>query len=336
MSVHYYLENSKHAMDALVRNKAEAEMLALVRHVLLQLNLPVIVETSTLREGGVIENWLLSLTHAEQIALCIGASTIANAALLGIVNIIISLMSMDREGRKLTRELTTVSIEEKKLAMEEKRMNLAKMQAELLKPQPDQAIIQAAMPALAYDIKTITLRSNFYKELIPYMPVSAVGFGSKQHGSRVQHERIAKRESFQEYVVTSDKLPTVIHPEAVIEIVAPVLDKGTFQWRGLFNGESISFRMRDAAYRGMVHRGEVTFKHGDKIKCVLNIERKVDAVGEEVVAGRSVSVVRAKIEGDQVTETVKGRKRAYDEQNAKHLQLQLGLADGFDQPTKGN
>ncbi len=88
--------------------------------------------------------------------------------------------------------------------------------------------------------------------------------------------------------------------------------------------------MGDGAYRDMVHRGEVTFKHGDKIKCVLNVERKVDAVGEEVVAGRSVSVVRAKIEGDKISETAKGRKRTYDEQNAKHLQLQLGLADGFD------
>jgi hypothetical protein len=201
-----------------------------------------------------------------------------------------------------------------------------------LKAIPNQAVIEAAIPALAYDVKTITLRSNYYKALMPYSPVSAVGFGPKKRGQRVLQERIVKRERFQTYVVTSDKLPTVVHSEAVIEIVAPVLGKGAFQWRGLFNGESITFQMRDAAYRGMVHRGEVTFKHGDKIRCVLNIERKVDAVGEEVIAGRSVSVVRAKIEGDKVVETVKGRKLAYNEKIARHEQFNLGLDGDLGEP----
>lgn len=328
MVVHYYLEHNKHSMDAFIRNKAEAEMLALVRHVLLQLNLQVTIETSAHGEGGVIENWLLALSPAEIIALGIGAST----ALQGIVNIIIALMNMDREGKRLTRELTTVSIEEKKLTVEEKRLNLETMRAELLKPIPDQAVIGAAMPALAYDAKTITLRSNYYKTLIPYSPVFAVGFGPKQRRQRVQQERIVERQSFWTFVVTSDRLPTVVHPEAVIEIVAPVLDKGAFQWRGLFNGEPITFQMRDPAYRRMVHRGEVTFKHGDKIKCVLNIQRKIDAVGEVVVDSRSVSIVRAKIEGDKVTETVKGRKLAYDEQIAQHVQFDLGLDEGSHEP----
>ncbi|MBT9455044.1 MAG: hypothetical protein IV097_00335 [Burkholderiaceae bacterium] len=332
MVVHYYLDDNKHSMDAFIRNKAEAEMLALVRHVLLQLNLQVTVETSAHGEGGVIENWLLALSHTEMIALGLGATTVASTALLGIINIIIALMNMDREGKRLTRELTTVSIEEKKLAVEEKRLNLEKIRSELLKSSPDQAVIEAAIPALAYDVKTITLRSNYYKTLIPYSPVSAVGFGPKQRGRRAQQERIVHRQSFQAYVVTSDKLPKVVYPEAVIEIVAPVLNKGAIQWRGLFNGESITFQMRDAAYRGMVHRGEVTFKHGDKIKCVLNIERKVDAVGEEVIAGRSVSVVCAKIEGDKVTETIKGRRLAYANEIAQHVQFSLDLGKDPGEP----
>ena len=325
MVVHYYLDNGQHSMDAFIRNKAEAEMLALVRHILLQLNLQVTVETSARGEGGVIENWLLSLSQTEIIALGLGATTIASTALLGIVNIIIAVMNMDREGKKLTRELTTVSIQEKKLAVEEKCLNLEKIRSELLKSKPDQAVIEAAMPALVHDAKTITFRSNYYKILIPYSPVSAVGFGSKQRGQRAQQERIVQRDSFRSYIVISGILPRIVYPEAVIEIVAPVLDKGGFQWRGIFNGESITFQMRDAGYRGMVHRGEVTFKHGDKIKCVLNIDRKIDAVGDEVIAGRTVSVVRAKIEGDKVTETKKGRQLNYNEENALPFQFDLGL-----------
>ena len=327
MVVHYYLENDKHSMDAYVRNKAEAEMLALVRHVLLSLNLPATVETSAYQEGGVIETWLLSLSHTELIALGLGATTIVSTSLLGLVNIIIALMNMDRDGKRLSRELTTVSIEEKRLAVEEKRLNLSKLREEALKPNPDPAVIEAALPALSYDIKTITLRSNYYKMLLPYTPVTAVGFGSKTRADALRQERIVQRESFRTYVVTSDRLPTIVHPEAVIEIVSPVLDKGSYSWRGLFEGEAITFHLRDASYRGMVNRGEVTFKHGDAIKCVLNVARKVDAVGDEVIAGRSVTVVRAKIEGARAIETAKGRKLGYEEAKAREQQLDLWLSD---------
>lgn len=326
MVIHYYLEGRKHSMDAFVRNKAEGEMLALVRYVLVQLNLPVTIETSTYEEGGVIENWLFSLTPTEALVLL----GIASTTLFSFVNVIINLMNMDRKGKQLARELTTVSIEEKKLAVEEKKLNLEKMRAELLKAQPDQKVIDAGMLSLAEDLKTITLLSNYFKVLLPYTPVTAVGFGPKKNSDTARLERIVPRESFYRYVITTDKLPTVVHPDALVGIIAPVLDKGSFQWRGRFHGEPITFQLRDAAYRGMVNRGEVTFKHGDAIRCVLNVQRKVDAMGEEVIAGRSVSVVRAKIEGEKVIETVKGRRMAIEEQIARHPQFELGL--GLEDP----
>ena len=328
MVIHYYLEDQKHSMDAFVRNKAEGEMLALVKYVLQQVNLPLTVETSTYEEGGVIENWLFSLTPTE----ALGLFGIASTALISFVNMIINLMNMDRKGKALSRDLTTLSIEEKKLAIEEKKLDLEKLRAELLKEMPDAKIMEKGLLSLADDLKTITLRSNYFKALLPYMPVVAVGFGRKKNSNTTRLERIVPRESFYSYVISSDKLPTVVHPDAVVEIIAPVLDKGSFMWRGKFNGEIITFRLRDAAYRGMVNRGEVTFKHGDAIRCVLIVQRKVDAIGEEVVAGRTVSVVRAKIEGDKVIETVKGRRMAIEEEIARHPQYDLGLEEPDEEP----
>ena len=63
MVVHYYLRDEKHSMDAYVRNKAEAEMLGIVRHVQLQLNLDVNVETTVREEGGLVETWLLIVNN---------------------------------------------------------------------------------------------------------------------------------------------------------------------------------------------------------------------------------------------------------------------------------
>ena len=308
MVVHYYLVDEKHSMDALIRNKAEAELLGLIRHLLVELNLDVSVESTVREEGGLIETWVLIANNP---TLLITAAVGASASLAAIINIFISLMNMkDRKGEKLTRELTVLSIKEKALAIEEKTLNIQRLRTELLKPLPDQAVIEKMIPELEYDAKTVTLRSNFFKLLLTYQQVTAVGFGPKPRKGTIA-EKIVRRSDFASYVVKTDKLPTVVHRDAVIEIVAPVIGKGPFQWRGIWNGEPVTFQMRDPSYRAMVERGQEVFRRGDAIKCELNIERKVDAVGDEVVTGRVVTAVVAKIEGVKVVETPKGKQRRF-------------------------
>lgn len=310
MVVHYYLLDDKHSMDALIRNKAEAELLGLVRHVLGELNLGVSVESTAREEGGLIETWVLIANNP---ALLVTAAIGASVFLTSLINIFISLMNMkDRKGEKLTRKLTELSIEEKALAIEEKTLNIQKLRAELLKPLPDQAVIEKMIPELEYDAKTLTLRSNFFKLLLTYQRVTAVGFGPKPRRGSIA-EKIVRRGDFASYVVKTDKLPTVVHRDAVIEIVAPVIGKGPFQWRGIWNGEPVTFQMRDPSYRAMVERGQEVFRRGDAIKCELNIERKVDAVGDEVVTGRVVTAVVAKVEGAKVVETAKGKQRRFQQ-----------------------
>jgi hypothetical protein len=320
MVVHYYLRDEKHSMDAFVRNKAEAEMLALVRHVLLQLNLDVKVETAVQEEGGLVETWLLIVNNP---AFLVTAAIGASGFLIGVVNIIIQLMyARDRGIDKLNRELTQLGIDEKRLSIEERKLNLEKLRAELLKASPSQDVIERTVPALEHDSKTITLRSNFFKLLLSYQQVTAVGFGQKPKRGTAA-ERIVKRGEFSTYVVRSDKLPTVVHHDAVIEIVAPVIGKGSFHWRGVWQGEPITFQMRDIAYRSMVERGQEVFRRGDAIKCELNVERKVDALGDEVVTGHAVTAVTAKIEGAKEIETSRGKQIRYKKTHGPQNQSDL-------------
>lgn len=328
MVVHYYLRDEKHSMDAFVRNKAEAELLGLIRYVLLRLNLDVKVETTVREEGGVVDTLLLIVNNP---ALLVPTAVGAAAFLGQIINIIVTIVySRDKALDKPTRELLDLSLQEKRLAIEEKKLAIEKARGELLKAKPDPQIVQKLIPVLEYDTKTITLRSNFFKVLLSYEQVTAVGMGQKPKRGLVA-ERIAKRDDFSTYVVHSDKLPTVVHHDAVIQIVAPVIAKGAFHWRGVWQGEPITFQMRDAAYRGLVERGQEVFRSGDAIRCELNVERKVDALGDEVVAGHAVTAVTAKIEGANEIETARGKALRFEKSHGP--QNQTGF--DFDEPNTG-
>lgn len=315
-------------MDAFVRNKAEAELLGMVRHVLLQLNLDVKVESSAREEGGLIDTLVLIVNNP---ALLITASVGASAFLVGVINIIVTLMyARDKRIDKLNRQLAELSIEEKRLSIEEKKIALEKARAELLKPKPDPAVVERVVPVLDHDTKTITLRSNYFRLLMSYQQVTAVGFGQKPRKSAAA-ERVVNRADFATYVIQSNKLPTVVHHDAIIQIVAPVIAKGGFHWRGVWQGESITFQMRDAAYRALVERGQEVFRSGDAIKCELNVERKVDALGDEVVTGHAVTAVTAKVPADgTVIETTKGRQLKFEKTHGPQNQTGFDFNDTGD------
>lgn len=98
---------------------------------------------------------------------------------------------------------------------------------------------------------------------------------------------------------------------AQIEIIAPVLKAGNYQWKGIFNGEAITFSMRDEQFKSSVLLKKVSFQHGSTIQCVLNIHRKVDEVGEVVITGYSVATVLATGEGGVMHQTPQGRRHTF-------------------------
>lgn len=55
-------------MDAIARNRAEAELLTLMRELSGTIGAPFQVETKAREEGGVVELWNLVFQHKEQIA----------------------------------------------------------------------------------------------------------------------------------------------------------------------------------------------------------------------------------------------------------------------------
>jgi hypothetical protein len=308
--IHYYLANESHAMDAFVRNRCEAELLAILQEVCSIVGTSIKVETIPSEEGGLKEFWKILGENGPQISATFTILTFV----LGVITAGLSRIPIaDPEKDSREKSIQELTIEEKKLAIEEKRLALEKLRKEVKEGAPTPETLESAAKAAEHNLKVQSRRSNFYKHLSNYEKVTAVGFSALDSDNREAiAERTVPRSDFQKYVLLDNSLPTETVEAATIEIVAPVLREGNYKWKGIYEGEAISFSMTDADFKNSVHQEQVAFQHGSCIKCVLHIHRKVNEVGEVEITGYSAITVLEKSDGGISTETPQGKKhRAY-------------------------
>lgn len=310
LEVHYYLANESHSMDAFVRNKCEAELLAIFHELCTTLGVDVPIEALAHQEGGLRDYWKLLGENSTQITI----TALIFSTILSIANTILTRIPVsDLEKDKREKQIQELTIEEKRLAIEERRIALEKLKKEAQQGIPSKETIDGAAKAVEQNLKIQTRRSNFYRVLSNHEKITGIGFSAiGQDGQSIEQEKFVPRAEFKKYVLITNELPVETIDGAFIEIIAPVLKEGSYKWRGIYEGESISFSMTDAEFKTSVLREEVSFQHGSGINCVLHIFRKFDEIGEIVVTGYSVVTVIEKTDGASTYETPQGKKhRAY-------------------------
>jgi len=90
----------------------------------------------------------------------------------------------------------------------------------------------------------------------------------------------------------------IVDENAIIEIVSPILKKGNYKWRGIYKGVPLSFNMKSNEFKTLVQTGKVEFKNGSTINCVLEINRKMNSDGEEIITGYDIISVNENSEND--------------------------------------
>lgn len=292
LELHYYLSDGSHAMDALVRNKCETEVLAIIQEVSNSLGFQINIESVAYQEGGLKEIWQLIGRNNNQITL-----------LLAIIVLIFSRIPLsDHEQDGLTKEATKLTIEEKKLSIE-------KLKREFNDGEVKKETINAASNAIDCNLKVAARKSNFYKNLANYEKVTGIGIVPLDRDNRpTTNENFVSRSDFRKFIIFTNDLPTEIIEDAQIEIISPVLKEGNYKWKGVYQGDAISFSMTDAEFKNSVLREEISFQHGSVIECVLNIHRKFDEVGDVVITGYSVVTVVQKTDGVTSFETGQGKR----------------------------
>lgn len=291
--LHYYFkDDTSHEIDALLRNKCEGELLALIHEVAKTLGAGININSRLPDEGGFKDVWrILGENHKELQAV---------AAIAAIVGILIAVVPT--EGDRLHRLDTELSIEERKLQIQ-------KLKKELSGKKVSEESIEDVAGVLAENLKVITRRSNLYKSLLITPDVTKIGLGKiDDKGRLTSPEKIVERTQFPRFILKTNELKPEVDDEAVIEIISPVLKEGRYHWKGIYRDEPISFAMTDSDFKVSVLNELVSFKHGSTIVCILNINRKLDEVGEVVITSYSVSTVIQKNDGALEEEFPQGRR----------------------------
>ena len=295
IELHRYLPKGKHSVDAVLRNRSEAELLALFHEVAEALGVPVAIDAHALIEGGLREIWEWAGGNDRQITI-----------ILTVVAILIALVPAiyESEADRLDERLTNLSIEEKELNIE-----LLRKQLREIEPSTEESVKHSAVEELKSHPRVVVRRSNFYRHLMHAESIEAIGIsGLNRSLDQCTPEQIIERHQFHRFVLTSHRLRPEVDEDATIEIISPVLRDGRYKWKGIYQGKPIGFSMADSSFRGQVVREEVSFQHGSFLNCVLHINRELDEVGEVVITGYTVAIVIKKYDDRQAIETVQGKE----------------------------
>ncbi len=311
--LHYWFDDETHRMDALLQNKCEAEILGFIKTVATELGQDVIIETEPLVEGG-LRRWFKLTPKGKVKNTDITASVITSV----VTELIVTTIA----GKKVNEVEVPLGKTTKKKALKEG----VQVVGNTVDNNGERDILEEILQEKQLNKNSVLLkrRSNFYEYLAKYKKLTKVSFAIQNDRKESQSEEQSVEKSlFSRYILTSNKLEPLEIEGAEVEIVSPVLKKGNYKWRGIYNGTSSLFGMKSNEFKAMVQSGTVEFKNGTSIKCLLEVKRKINSEGVEVVTERNILSVNEYYNNDLTVQTVVEAKKKAKKPSANPQQLGL-------------
>jgi len=282
LELHYWLKNNLHTMDAIVQNKCEEDFINILLEIARVFNTKIEIETEAISEGGLRRYYnIISKEEGRKavittaIITAIATSIIVTPITTSITKVIelaIENFFEDKNKKKQEEEKTRLEIEKLK---QEIKINSIRLNENLI-------------------IKGI--KNDFYKKLEQYSKVEKLSLSLKDETNEdVIAERIIDKSQFKNYqdysrianlrnaivynsqINIMDKLIEIKDEEindALIEIVSPDFSVNSDNWKGLFKGKLISFKIKSIEFNSLVQSGSIEFKKGTIINCSIIIKYK--------------------------------------------------------------
>ncbi len=315
IELHYWLKDGVHTMNAHVFNKCEYEFLGIINELASALKLDIDVDVEPLGEGG-IRAWFR-----------IGKKN-ANAIKVGVL---IALLSQF-VGTPITTTLEYVTNKVLEAIFEDSEIKELEREKKKTELKLDIANIKAETERQCANIDENKLkkkRSNYYEAASKDKKIEKITILSTDAGKNVEYgRRDILATEFDKFIMTSDDLEPQCDENATIEIISPVLKKGKYQWLGIYNGMVIQFKMKSNEFKNMVLTGQVPFKNGSSIICLLLTNKKIDNQGNEKVTGYEVLEVYNYFENEAPIETPEGKRRRQKEK-AEKSQMSLFTEEDY-------
>lgn len=308
LELHYYFNDSSNYMDAMIKYRCDKELLSFIRYMADALDVKMTVHCEPYQKGGFKELWGIAGNNPRAISI-----------VLSIVMQILTrplLFSRKNNGMQLDKD----DYNEEKVQYEIARFRKA------LKLSPNGGILTQEFMDLINSIPRVCkYKSNFFEALKGFPKVKKISVRElNERNNSKSGLREVKRDDFDAYILRSDELPPVTDNSATIEIISPVLKDSKYRWKGIYNkgGEIIDFYMNDADFKEEMFKEKVTFVSGMCIDCVLNIERKLNELGDIIHISYTVeTVIRTRFD-KMVIVTPQG-KRHLAKLKAEKQQLSL-------------
>ncbi|WP_445660866.1 hypothetical protein [Acinetobacter sp. F16] len=277
LEIHYYFDDhNKHWMSAFIKAKSDIELLAVIHELGEIFNISFEVRTEALSEGGLKEiyGFLSEFKSASM--------------LMAIVGFIFSVY-IYHDGAE-AREL---DIEERKLSIEEKKLNIKKLRQELSSVNSEESARVLAKKILQVSPKIIAKRTNYFKHIQQQSDLSKISYTTIDTRNNIRStERVIEREFFSQMIIEPRNPEPEQYEKIQIEVIAPILKHhNKAKWKGVFNDEIISFSLKDKTFSDRVFEGNVSFTSGMVLICDLEMQKKINEVGEEIITGYSVDLV---------------------------------------------
>lgn len=310
LELHYYFNDSSCYMDAQVKYRCEKELLSFVRLMADMLDVKMTVYCEPYQKGGFKEIWGVagSNPRAISIVLSIVMQTLTRPLFFSKAQHAMQLDKNDYNEEKVQYEI-------------------AKFRKELKLSPSGGVMTQELLDGINSIPRICKYKSNFFEALRGYPKVKKISVRELNDKNNSKSGlREVKREAFEAYILRSDELPPVKDNSATIEIISPVLKDSKFRWKGIYNkgGETIDFYMTDEDFKEQMFNEKISFVSGMCIDCVLEIERKLNELGDIIHVSYTVStVIRTRF--DKLVVVTPQGKRHLAKLKAEKQQLSLDL-----------
>ena len=296
LQLHYYLSNSEHSMNARVYNKVEAELLTIIDHVSLILDLDVTIELQAIEEGGIksIYRFINKKENRRQIV-------IVGAFFAGIIGTILS--DVIAEKIKSDPEMERLKREKLELEIQLLKRELYKTNQTSDNENNNSIIDDEFKDSLSIYISELNQvkisKSKFYQLLLKEHKVEKISTQElNDKYEPIAKEKIVYRKDFNRFIITHTEIDSDYQYNVEVEIVSPVLKKNKMTWRALYNGDKITFTLNDDNFKNAIISKHLQFSNGTKIICDLETKQKMSDSGEIIKVGRVIHNVSQIISSD--------------------------------------
>lgn len=286
LQLHYYLSNNEHSMDAKIFNTVEAELLKIVDEVTKILDLEVSIEVQALEEGGLKAIYKFWNKKKNRRKVVIVGTFFAGIIATIMSDVISQKINSDPEIERLKKEKLELEIQKLKKELNDDKNEVNEEEEEFV---VNQEFINELSIYISELNKVKISKSKFYENLLNVGKVDQVSTQELDENMEPKsQEKIVPRKDFNLFIVKDKDIDPEYLNDIELEIVSPVLKKSRMSWKAIYQGEQITFTLKDENFKNLIINKNLQFSNGTKIICDLEIKQRITNDGEIIQAGKIV------------------------------------------------